>query len=696
MRFAVRGREAWSWFAMGLLAALPAAAWAHARQDESQQQPGVEASEADEPSADGCLTDSSAADADDPPPLLPDMAESDDRDLTAPDDPSEHEPAQLNQDPAAPAELPSERKSEKPAARKSAQPGLLTAARSETPAAEKNIDAASMKGIQPGKTTREELHASWGKPKTVEKIAGGARETFGIEPFDRVRVTIVENLVQSMAIRLEKPIVLDKVAKRLQLEGVEPVQVFDDQGQLLGQAYPERGVLVGFAPKADPPHVFQLVIEPIDAQSFLARAEFRLPSRYAECLADIKQALQLAPQGGRAHWLHARLALQAGELQQALKSAQKAIDLEPAELEYRLTMAKVLSAGGDYPHAIGQLRDLVESSKAAPIVVAKAYCQLGDCVAAAPERDYQQALKHHMDSVKLAESLLRSPTVVVRRAAKELLVEANLALARDVGWGRWQHKSNVVPKWIERATTYADEIVSRERGSLEIQLRVHEGALAALTGIGTPPEASKWIRGTTETGSKILAAPGDTGYKAQIAWRLGVALCDAMEIETTQHRPDKALELGKLALENFQLGDPSGRELPTHDYIRGKLCFRLGAIFSVERADHKQAVTWFDAAVPLLESPVPRCAAVDPGRHGEAFVSMAVSYWEVNNRQEAVRLTDQGAKLMEQAASEGLLTKAALAVPYSNLASMHEQLGELKEAKQFAEMAARFEEAAAK
>jgi tetratricopeptide (TPR) repeat protein len=699
MRLAVRGREVWRWFAIGLLSVLGTCAWAHADQDEGEPKPAVEAREPAEGSPDNDVADSTGADstganADDPPPLLPSLADTEDLDGEPTDDRSEREPAPLDRDPAAPAKPPRELKPKKPGPRKFAHPGLLATAEAETPAAETDIDAASIKGIQPGKTTREELHVQWGKPKSVEKIAGGARETFQLDPFDRVRVTIVENVVQSMAIRLEKPIVLDKVAKRLQLEDVEPVKIYDEKGQLLGQAYPERGVLFGFAPKADPPNVFQVVVEPIDAQSFLARAEVRLPTRYAECLADINQALQLAPDSSRAHWLYARLALEAGELRQAIKSVQKAIELDQGELEYQLTMAKVLAASGDYPHAIAQLRDLVESTKAAPIVVAQAYCQLGDSVAAAPERDYQQALKHHMDGVKLAESLVRSPSVVVRRAAKELLVDANLALAHDVGWGRWQHKSTVVPKWIDRATVYADEIVAREPGALEIRLRVHEGALSALAGITKPPEAGKWIRGTTDTGAKILALPGDTGYKSKIAWRLGVALCDAMEIENALDHSDKALELGQLAMENFKLGDPAGRELPTHDYIRGKLCFRFGAILSIERADHKQAVAWFDQAVPLLESPVPACAAVDPGRQGEAFVSMAVSYWEVNNRREAVRLTSQGAKLMEQAAGDGLLSKAGLAVPYSNLANMHEQLGEMKEAKEFAEMAARFEAAA--
>ena len=46
---------------------------------------------------------------------------------------------------------------------------------------------------------------------------------------------------------------------------------------------------------------------------------------------------------------------------------------------------------------------------------------------------------------------------------------------------------------------------------------------------------------------------------------------------------------------------------------------------------------------------------------------------------------------MEHAADEGLLEKSALAIPYGNLASMHEQLGDGPEAKKFSELASRYE-----
>jgi hypothetical protein len=103
-----------------------------------------------------------------------------------------------------------------------------------------------------------------------------------------------------------------------------------------------------------------------------------------------------------------------------------------------------------------------------------------------------------------------------------------------------------------------------------------------------------------------------------------------------------------------------------------------------------QAIVWFERASPLLETPVP-AAAIESGEHGETFVSMAVSYWEQQAREESLRLTNQGLKLMEQAVEDGTLDAAALAVPYGNLSVMHEELGDSEQAKWCADLARRYE-----
>ena len=551
------------------------------------------------------------------------------------------------------------------------------------------VGASGFDGIVPDRTTPEQLHAKWGRPSQVDRIPGGVRESFPSEAYDEVRVTIIEGVVDSLTLKLKQPLPLETMAKQMHAQDVEPVDVFDDQGRLLGQAYPERGMLFAYDPRVDQPRVGQVVIEPISVAPFLARAETRMSSRYADCLADLKQVLRLAPENGRAFWLTAEVRLRSGELEQAIQSAHRAIELEPEALAYRLTLAEAFSTAGDHRQAIEQVREVLDTAGASQLTLAQAYCQLGDCVAAAPERDYKQAIDAHMQAAKLGQPYAKSEIAATRRQAKQVLLHAYLGAAKDIGLGNWQQKATVVPKWLEQSLEIADDLIQHEHGVAETRLTVYEGALAALAAIGEPPDATRWIDGTIELGGLLVRQAEDPTLKARLSWRLAVALSDATEIETAHENLERALQLGNTAMAYFAAGETVGKRLPAHDYLRGWLSYRMGAIHAIHRADHRQAVAWYRHAVPLLESPAPPSAVVNTARHGETFVSMAVSYWEIGERDEALRLTEQGLKLMETAAADGQLERAALAVPYGNLARMYEQSGDARAAGEYAALAAR-------
>jgi hypothetical protein len=134
-----------------------------------------------------------------------------------------------------------------------------------------------------------------------------------------------------------------------------------------------------------------------------------------------------------------------------------------------------------------------------------------------------------------------------------------------------------------------------------------------------------------------------------------------------------------------------GEDWPGRSTTIGKLYYRLGAIQAISQTEHSKALAWYEKAVPLLESPAPVSANADPGRLGEMFVSIAVSYWESGNRDEALRLTQQGASLMEGAVAKNLLSQSALGVPYGNLSSMHAEMGNSGKSEQFATMAAKLD-----
>jgi hypothetical protein len=90
-----------------------------------------------------------------------------------------------------------------------------------------------------------------------------------------------------------------------------------------------------------------------------------------------------------------------------------------------------------------------------------------------------------------------------------------------------------------------------------------------------------------------------------------------------------------------------------------------------------------------LERPLPATAAADVGWLGESFVSMGISYWEVGHRDDGVRLTEHGLALVEQGIKDKVIGAHALTAPYTNLAYMHRELGDVEKASGFIEMAGR-------
>ncbi len=552
------------------------------------------------------------------------------------------------------------------------------------------IETIALDGIRPGRTTSDELHTRWGFAWKTEPIAGGVRELYTNHSPDELRVTIVGDVVKSVVTRLSRPIAADVIAKRMGLDEFEPVEVLDENGQVSGRAYLERGVVLRFSSPPEEDQVSQIIIESIDAKPFIARAEARLATRYAECMKDVNQSLQLAPDNGRAYWLQAEVELRSGHFEAALKSVKRAIELQSTEPEYVLTLAQILAAGGDYEGAIQQASDVAKRNKVSPVVAAHAHCLWGDYLAAGLSHDYQQAIQHHTQAINLAKPLKTSRKPQERRQAKELLIDAHLAVAHDIGWGVWDDQANVIVRWIDRATDLADELVTQDHGSLELLLRVNEQAVSALAGVVEPPAITKWTNAAIELGKTVIGEATDPTYRARLNWNLGTMLSDALQVEKSLAHREQALEMGKAALTHLELGEMFGKRLPMHDYLRARAYYRLGALSVVDPADNKEAVTWFDKAVPLLESQ-PASVLLDCGKQGEMFASMAVSYWEVENHKEAFRLTSQGIKLMEEAISKGSLAGSALAKPYRNLSIMHQRLGDRPAARKFAELAARYD-----
>ena len=555
----------------------------------------------------------------------------------------------------------------------------------ETPATRQrpSVEGASFKGVIPSITTVDELEKAWGPPKEIRKTAAGKQHIHVLKPFKQVIATVVNGKVDTVLIHLDKLFEPKVLTKQLKLDDVEPATIHNGKGQMLGMAFPERGVLFAFA-TGKPVRVAQIVVEPINSQPFVTRAEEICQSRPTDALIDVEYAIEIDPEYDRAHAVRARILSELGQFDKALISAEKALVLAPHESEQRLTRAKILLHLQDYARTTDDAEKVIGDEKSAAILRAQAQMIWGEVLAAAPSHAFDEAIKHHTEAIKLAEQVSHDSAGPVSQTAKELLVDAHLAVAHDIAWGNWQQKPVVVPKWIDRASAFCDTLPKNKEAA---RFRVHEQTLHAYAGMKDAPDVSATIDAMTKLGRKLVKKELNTTRRQVLAWRLGEAMASAIVIAQAQGKPDAATQFGQQALAYFEQSGNIGEHWPARGQIVGKAYYQLGTVNAIDKSEHQKAIVWYNKAVPLLESSAAGSETVDSGRTGEMFVSMAVSYWEAGERKEAVRLTKQGAKLIEAAVADKRLPKAALAVPYGNLASMHAEMGDSNQSKQFTELA---------
>ncbi len=175
--------------------------------------------------------------------------------------------------------------------------------------------------------------------------------------------------LRSIVINLDQAIPTDTLARELQLSDVRPVDVPDDSGELLGQAYPERGVLFSITP--DGKRVSQVLLDKIDLSTFLLRAETDLQSELHASLADVDYVLSQQPKNARALWLRAQIMSTLARYDEALHDVDAALENDKAPL-YRLTRAEILGRKGRYDDAIQESKNILGLSDLPRDIKAKA------------------------------------------------------------------------------------------------------------------------------------------------------------------------------------------------------------------------------------------------------------------------------------------------------------------------------------
>ncbi len=550
------------------------------------------------------------------------------------------------------------------------------------------IQTASFNGVTPGVTTRAELLRAWGEP--ASDAGTGRVLTYRLKGFDAVTATLEGDQLTALRVELLVPATTDELVGKLSLAGVRPAVLTDDAGAILTTAFPECGVTFvhgavnesaiasdGETADAAPSNsqVQVIVLRPIEAALFLRRAATSDARAFSNRIADLETALRFDATSAEARWLLSQAKLATGAAVAAETLAREAVDLEPRSDVYRLQWAACLRRLARYDQSVEQTRIVLESPTAEPLVRAQALEQMGLLAALGSKSVQQQAVPLHTKAIALADTLAAGDDANVSAAAQQLLVGAHLAVAEHIAGGDYENKQEFVAQWISRASALAEQLIESGSADVSLRLQVATCALAAGNRLSSPIDPKMWIEEAEEAAADLQQNLDDDLARAEIDWQLGLAHLYAAELSHRRSDAEAALRYGALAQASLESGKSCRQDLPDTEFVLGRLFFQIGATHAVHRGDHVSACQWYDQAIEPLSQPVPVTLLATPGMHGDALVSMAVSYWEIGDRDRAYELTGAGVELIEQGIAEGLLASDSLKVPQSNFAAMSRALG---------------------
>ncbi len=556
------------------------------------------------------------------------------------------------------------------------------------------IRPASFKDLTPGESTRQDVLAKLGEPQETTASETDEKLVFAVGPFPSVQITLVDNLVTSIVIHLASPSARADVIKELKLEEFRPVEIQDDAGRPLGEVYPERALMFaydGATGEGQERKVGQVVLERISVEPFLLRVQQLPADQITKRLSDLHTVEQLLPSDAEAFAMAARLDEQCGRVTAALDAASRAVALDAKKAEYRIVLADAQRQLGQHKEAVETLLTALQDDSLSSLDQAEARCIHGRILAAAPNYDYKQAMQETVAAIKLAAAQTSHEQKDTRWRARQLLIRAELSLAEILAYGPWKQKNQVVPQWLASAEKAANEHIDKDGASREVLLSVYSTSLHCLLVLEGQGSPDKIADAAIQLGRDLIAQSDDEDFQSLVEWRLGTGLWYAAQVLQNQGLLDESLQLANNAEALLTAASHFREESAETTHHLAQLHFLMGAIHAIHKGDHAAATSWYDKAMPQLADPYPDSLLDERGLLGERLVSVGISLWESGRKNQAVSVTEEGLALISKAVKNGSFKKAALAVPYQNLAEMHRELGNEKQADLMAKKAAEYE-----
>ena len=410
---------------------------------------------------------------------------------------------------------------------------------------EGDLRPCSFQDVTPGETQAADAIQRLGNP-AEDSVADGVRTViYHLEPFESVELAIVDGTVESIVLHFKSPASPTQVEHELQLKEIESTDVVSETGQLLGRAYPERGVLLNFDPGSKSHRATHLVLEPIRAELFLLRVRGDAHHHYERNLADLRLAKQLDPTNSDINLLLIKTLAQSGQCKQALETVSQALESAPGDIRLKLHKAELLSRLDQLDEATDLVKGVVDNKPADAELHALAEKLYGDLHSQGANRSFSAAIQHHLAAIKLAAPLANEKQAAVRRRAKEILIEAFLAAAFDIAAGEWQDKEATTAKWLASARELANATMAQDQGDEIWRLRLTLATLAVQAEFGASESLDTFTSALNRDVQRLTESSGDALFKRELQLLKARGLFDAATIAHRRDRSTQAQRTGK-------------------------------------------------------------------------------------------------------------------------------------------------------
>ncbi|MDR1383236.1 MAG: hypothetical protein LBJ67_05230 [Planctomycetaceae bacterium] len=553
-----------------------------------------------------------------------------------------------------------------------------------------SMQSAAFNGLIPGISNKSELFEAMGEP--IKMIPQGEYEIcqYTIEGLGAIDVTLKQGNIFSLMLGFSEPYPAEQIREQLEqeLRGIRSILIPDENNNILGQLFPEKGVVFEFTPSEKPGEpslmVTSVAIEPITAVPFVIRGERYLTISNAKAKWDLTIAVQLDRNNHRARWLLAKAFLADGQLAEAQREAIFAIKLNDQNLQYHVTLAEIIGKSGHTKEARQYLDEILPYCDNAPQVKGLAECLMGDFYRDDAElQDCNMGNQFHSRAIKTTEPLFNSPNPTLRQQAKIVILRSYLSSVMDISWGNWGDKEKVLKGWLDGAKEIAINLVIEEKISREYLLNVATTAIAAYLSCPESDDFIPYISEVESVAEEIIGqSTDDKGLTQKIEKELGLAYSNVEQIYEVRKNYKQAMKYGQKAVEHLERGMRNRNDV-IELYHLANVYYQVGRIQAAGFANDDGAITWFTKAIPLFQQVEPRLDDYEQPRLGEIYVSIGVSYWNIDEKEYALKISEYGIGKLQQAVEQKLVPEKILAIPYENLSAMYEEVGRKEDAKNY-------------